>query len=238
MNIIEKFKHLFKDIEDSLLTVSDIKNRIWEYDRENGMTKTNETSILPSDYCYNRTNNGARHVHLFSWENGRYWCLGENYKYNGYIYRQPKGSTELLISGVWVNGVKTLYDKPCSVSSTIELPIDSANETTFLEGKSKLVLHKTKEREETLVRYKKQKVFDSQGKLSCEVCGFDFYATYGERGLGYIECHHNIPISSLSDETQMTPEDLSLLCANCHRIIHRKAPWISVNDLKDIIKKS
>jgi 5-methylcytosine-specific restriction endonuclease McrA len=61
----------------------------------------------------------------------------------------------------------------------------------------------------------------------CQVCGFDFGATYGEHGDGYIEVHHLRPVSSLGDDTIVDPlTDMTVLCSNCHRMIHRKTRMI------------
>lgn len=61
----------------------------------------------------------------------------------------------------------------------------------------------------------------------CAVCGFDFEQAYGDLGKGYIEIHHNIPLS-FSKEVEINPErDLTPLCSNCHRMIHR--------DLKNVM---
>ena len=58
---------------------------------------------------------------------------------------------------------------------------------------------------------------------ACKVCGFDFAKCYGLRGDGYIEVHHLIPVSSLSKKTRVNPiHDMTVLCSNCHRMIHRK----------------
>ena len=77
------------------------------------------------------------------------------------------------------------------------------------------------------------------GELCCEVCGFNFEKTYGERGKGFIEVHHNKPLSSLNGETEINPEkDLNCLCPNCHRMIHRKKDEIlSVEQLKELMKR-
>ena len=59
----------------------------------------------------------------------------------------------------------------------------------------------------------------------CQVCGFDFAAVYGEVGEKYIEAHHLIPLSSLPEgqPVPMDPKkDFAVLCANCHRMVHRK----------------
>jgi len=30
-------------------------------------------------------------------------------------------------------------------------------------------------------------------------------------------------------------DDLALVCANCHRIIHRASPWFTMNELRDLV---
>ena len=58
--------------------------------------------------------------------------------------------------------------------------------------------------------------------VTCKVCGFNFEEAYGEHGKDYIEVHHLIPVSSLGKETKVDPEsDMTVLCSNCHRMIHR-----------------
>ena len=76
-----------------------------------------------------------------------------------------------------------------------------------------------------------------KGNLCCEVCGFDFEARYGEMGEGYIECHHIKPISQYTEEDTTTIDDLVLVCSNCHRMLHRKRPWIGKDELKDVLRK-
>jgi 5-methylcytosine-specific restriction enzyme A len=70
------------------------------------------------------------------------------------------------------------------------------------------------------------------GALACEICGFDFEATYGERGTGFIEVHHGVPLHLLKPGTKTKLDDLHLLCANCHRMIHYRRPWLTVGQLK------
>ncbi|WP_427888645.1 HNH endonuclease [Kribbella sp. GL6] len=50
-------------------------------------------------------------------------------------------------------------------------------------------------------------------------CGFDFNATYGTCGSGYIECHHRTPLG-VTGQTHTLLADLALICSNCHRMIH------------------
>lgn len=67
----------------------------------------NPGSIIPSDYCYNRTNNGISLENPKFFEyigHGKYRCLGELYKYTGKIFHKPKGSSCEIVVGEWVNG--------------------------------------------------------------------------------------------------------------------------------------
>lgn len=58
------------------------------------------------------------------------------------------------------------------------------------------------------------------GKILCECCDFDFLKVYGNHGVGFIECHHKIHVSTGQRITVL--EDLALVCSNCHRMLHRK----------------
>ena len=72
------------------------------------------------------------------------------------------------------------------------------------------------------------------GALSCEACGFDFVVKYGESGDGFAECHHKIPLAD-SAYTTTRLEDLAILCANCHRMVHVRKPMLAVDELKSLM---
>ena len=105
------------------------------------------------------------------------------------------------------------------------------------EGRILARVHRRRERNRKLVTRKKKQVLQQTGKLACEVCGFDFEVPYGSRGTGFAECHHEIPLSELKpgDKTKLT--DLRIVCANCHRMIHRKRPWLTVADLRSLMEQ-
>ncbi|WP_394542159.1 HNH endonuclease [Priestia aryabhattai] len=75
--------------------------------------------------------------------------------------------------------------------------------------------------------------------LSCKVCGFNFEEVYGERGKDFIEVHHIEPLSTLEKEAVIDPErDLIPVCANCHRMIHRRRDNVlTVEELKALLSK-
>ncbi|MEV8551212.1 HNH endonuclease [Streptomyces glaucescens] len=92
------------------------------------------------------------------------------------------------------------------------------------EGRLLMRRHRARERNKGLRKKKIESVLRRGGTLACEACGFDFEEVYGERGTGYIECHHVVPLHEAGEGTTKL-SDLALICANCHRMIHRHAPW-------------
>lgn len=69
----------------------------------------------------------------------------------------------------------------------------------------------------------------------CQACGFDFEAVYGEVGKGYIEAHHLTPLSELPEDKPVRQDpksDFAVLCANCHRMMHRNGAPSGVEDLR------
>jgi hypothetical protein len=71
---------------------------------------------------------------------------------------------------------------------------------------------------------------------TCQVCGFDFEAEYGDHGAGYIEAHHMTPVSKLIKTTKVDPKkDMRVVCANCHRMLHRQRDHVlSINELRKL----
>lgn len=101
------------------------------------------------------------------------------------------------------------------------------------EGLELYVSHLRRERNRTVIDAKKERILDQYGRLTCEVCGFDFAAIYGKLGDGYCEVHHKIPLASLAGTRVTTLSDLAIVCSNCHRVLHRNTPMPSVSELKE-----
>lgn len=106
----------------------------------------------------------------------------------------------------------------------------------FPEGKLILKQHLIKERNSEVVKLAKKRFIQKHGKLFCEVCDFDFSIRYGDIGKGYIEGHHTKPVSEMAENEKTKVEDIAIVCANCHRMLHRKRPWLTINDLKKLLK--
>lgn len=106
----------------------------------------------------------------------------------------------------------------------------------FPEGKESYRLHRIRERNPKLIRQVKERFKKGYGRLYCQICGFDFYNTYGQIGFDYIEGHHNKPISELPEGYRTKVEDIILVCSNCHKMLHRRRPWLKSEELKGLLK--
>ncbi len=113
--------------------------------------------------------------------------------------------------------------------------IDSPEE--FLEGEELITTHLAHERNAEVVSLAKLQFKENHsGKLFCEKCGFDFSVKYGERGTDFIEAHHIKPLAQRTENEITRVEDIVLLCSNCHSIVHRKQPWLSMAELEAILR--
>lgn len=81
-------------------------------------------------------------------------------------------------------------------------------------------------------------------KLYCECCWFSFDLFYWEKmAKNYIEIHHKKPIfqyvwEDITNTITEALKNLSPLCSNCHRIIHREKNTKEISDVIDAIKEN
>ena len=106
----------------------------------------------------------------------------------------------------------------------------------FEEGKKKLRTHIYRERNYRVIKEAKKRYKDKYGKLICQICNFDFEKIYGNIGKDFIEGHHIIPVSELQEGDKTKVEDIVLVCSNCHKMLHRKRPWLLPRELKKLLK--
>jgi 5-methylcytosine-specific restriction protein A len=139
----------------------------------------------------------------------------------------------------WLN--QTATSIRTSISQIAEASADysyDSEDEEFPEGKLLTQIHKRKERNRKVVAQKKQKVLEETGRLVCEVCSFDFAQQYGALGHGFAECHHILPVSQLTEEHRTRLADLAIVCANCHRMIHRSRPLLNISELRALIEQN
>jgi hypothetical protein len=94
------------------------------------------------------------------------------------------------------------------------------------EGNPVLAQHLRYERNRTLVAKKKRAVLEQTRNLKCEACGFDYLECYLDLGENFCEVHHGVPLAKGKRMTSL--KNLHILCANCHRMIHRTKPMDSI----------
>ncbi|MEO8771510.1 MAG: HNH endonuclease [Ferruginibacter sp.] len=111
---------------------------------------------------------------------------------------------------------------------------------SVIEGAERTILklHKIRERSKDIIDQSKL-LAKNQSRFYCEVCTFNFETVYPGLGNGFIECHHKQPISE-GGIRKTTVNDLALVCANCHRMLHKKSEegkYYNIEELrKQIIK--
>ena len=110
------------------------------------------------------------------------------------------------------------------VSATSDGGSRSAAKSSAEEGKIRKRFSIHRSREDSLRRAKVAAAIanSKDGRLRCEVpnCGFDFEAVYGRLGTGFAEVHHLRPLADMDAPVETTLDDLAVVCANCHRMIH------------------
>lgn len=112
-----------------------------------------------------------------------------------------------------------------------EIPEEYSSRT---EGGKKVFLSRKAERDIVL----RNQAITIHG-TSCKACDFDFGKTYGEWGAGFIEVHHLIPLGGKKSIRRKTDpaKDLTVLCSNCHRMVHRKKHTVvTLKELKQKIQ--
>ena len=104
MTIFQQIKEVLKDKTGMIVKSSDVIEML------RSRFGTNPSSVILSDYCYNRFNDGIKFTrHIFEYlDSNSYKYLGENYPYNGNIIHKPKGQEIEKIVGEWKNGIKFL----------------------------------------------------------------------------------------------------------------------------------
>ena len=101
------------------------------------------------------------------------------------------------------------------------------------EGRILKRIHSVRERNRKLVNDAKSAYIRKHGSLFCQLCGFSFADTYGEMGLDFIEAHHIKPVSTIKAGEETRIEDLMMVCANCHRMLHRADPLENLDALRE-----
>lgn len=143
------------------------------------------------------------------------------------FYREKHHNPFIYYGRVYLIEAECHINKPSEFQFLIENLDQSEDDMSLLdmvlslensvEGRRKIVQH---------IRYERNpknrlKAIKIHGRI-CKICGFNFDDVYGkEISVGYIEIHHISPLSQ-GEQVVNPAKDLMPVCANCHRMLHRK----------------
>lgn len=136
---------------------------------------------------------------------------------------------ELLAeAGLWIvpkkEGVARPKPDPKVIESKLGDFVPTEEERSWIEGNPKIVSHLQRERAPGLAKEKRDAFIAEHKRLFCEDCKLDPVERYGSNaGAACIEVHHHrTHVATMQPGHQTSMDDLKCLCANCHRVLHRK----------------
>jgi 5-methylcytosine-specific restriction enzyme A len=113
-------------------------------------------------------------------------------------------------------------------------PDELSQSERFREGACRQVLVNAYERD----RRARQECLRFFG-YACAACDVVFAAKYGELGERFIHVHHTRPLSRCGPNYEVDPRrDLVPVCPNCHAMLHRSTPPLTVVRLRRLIQGS
>ena len=123
------------------------------------------------------------------------------------------------------------FDSPGTLETLIQSP-EQVTKVDYREGSVREVLVNVYERDQLA----RQACIDHFG-LACAVCGLNFKDRYGPLGAGFIHVHHIVPLSEVGPQYQVVPrKDLRPVCPNCHAMLHRRRPPLSIEELRAALR--
>lgn len=160
-------------------------------------------------------------------------CAGGMYSRDGralWLQLRPRGSVEIETATVDIQEL--------TIGPYLSLPLLSGGNifpdevpnvpAGYIEGAVTQVVVNKYERSAAA----RKACVDAHG-CTCAVCKFDFGAVYGALGQGFIHVHHLIELSSIGEAYEVDPiKDLRPVCPNCHAMLHRRVPALSIEELR------
>ncbi|MBT9548650.1 MAG: HNH endonuclease [Candidatus Sericytochromatia bacterium] len=135
---------------------------------------------------------------------------------------------------VFGKGVWRLVSQTFVQNSPENYADDLPEKFLFSEGAGKRILVNRYERDKKA----RSKCLEYYG-FKCSVCEKTLEEQYGEIAKGCIHVHHLVPLSRIGKQYAVDPiSDLRPICPNCHYMLHRKDPPLSIEELQNIIRKN
>lgn len=156
-----------------------------------------------------------------------------------YLAQVTERLFEIISKALGIEAVKPfLYENPKPKKQIKERQVEYNPHEEYTEYRRRAAEKYFFVRNPKLTRLAKEKY----GAI-CHACQFDFEKKYGSLGKDYIEVHHRDPLSERaegewSDELKTKVDDVITLCSNCHRMIHRKRPALTIEELIQALKEA
>lgn len=144
---------------------------------------------------------------------------------------------EAALSEIWNSlreGVSTIIDKPADMKfedtlSAEELPSGH----TYSEGALSRITVNAYERKSVA----RAACLEHHG-YACAACGVILSEIYGEVAKDFIHVHHLVPLSEVEEGYEVDPiKDLRPVCPDCHAIIHRTDPPMTIEAVADLVER-
>ncbi len=116
-------------------------------------------------------------------------------------------------------------------------PAVEAEEISGREGRLLVRLHIYRERDRKFARKVREhyRNISKDGRLECHACGCVPAEVYGPSGESCMEAHHKVPIEQLQPDSITLLNDMAMLCASCHRVVHSEKPCLTVEKVKELV---
>lgn len=115
-------------------------------------------------------------------------------------------------------------------------PEVEAEQLSGKEGRLLTRLHVYKERDKKFAKQVRDHYrHASGGVLRCEACGCEPAKRYGPAGESSMEAHHKIPIEQLQPDSVTLVQDMAMVCACCHRVIHSQKPCLTIEEIRQLL---
>ena len=115
---------------------------------------------------------------------------------------------------------------------------DSGDDDVFMEGRVLTSYHRRRERSRAL---RKKLIVDriKKGELACDGCGWTAKHLDEQMAQAGFECHHLVPLH-VAGTSETRIKDVALLCATCHRLVHRwiatTGEWLSLTRIGEVVR--
>ena len=128
-------------------------------------------------------------------------------------------------------GIEISYD-----DSKLPEELDEEEDEPIIEGAKRTIKINSYERDPRAKKKCKEYYLKRDGRVFCQVCGFDFGKVYGPEYDNMIHVHHIVPVSEIGEEYVVDPiKDLIPVCPNCHMVLHA-GRGIAVKELSERLK--